>query len=118
MKRLLVASLALALTSCAGMGPVASTPPAPLGHTALDEKGINIALKSADALASAVDLLVATKALTPGTPKALTVKAGLLALKNGLVAASAAQRAGNATSYEEALRNAETALAAVKSALR
>jgi hypothetical protein len=118
MKRLLIASLALALTSCAGLGSIVSTPPAPLSHTSLDEKAINLALKSADAIATAVDLLVAVKQIVPGTPRALNVKRGLLALRDGLVAASAAQRAGNATSYEEALRNAEAALAAVQSALK
>jgi hypothetical protein len=118
MKRLIIASLALALASCTGLASIGSTPPAPLAHTSLDEKGINLALKSADAIATAVDLLVAAKAIVPGTPRALTVKRGLLALRGGLVAASAAQRAGNATSYDEAIRNAEAALAAVQSALK
>lgn len=117
MRKLMLALAALALSACAGFGSLPVAPPTPLAHTAIDEQAINIALKTADLVATLVDLAVASKGLTPGSPKALTVKTGLIALRDGLKAASAAQRAGNATTYREALKQASAAVDAVKSAL-
>lgn len=119
MRRLILTiAAALSLSGCAALGSLMTgQAPAPLAHTAVDEKGIVLALKSADTIATIVDSLVAAKVIVPGTPLALTIKHSLIALRDGLAAASAAQRAGNATSYAEAMSQASTALGALQAAL-
>lgn len=137
MKRILVAAfalLALPLAACNTTGNLTdpatagsvgavidstgATPPAPGAATTLDDKALIVALQSADAIATSVDALVAAKVLVPGTPRALTVQSALKRLRSFLATASAAQRAGSATSYADALRNAATAARDISSAVR
>ena len=93
-------------------------PPAPGAQTLIDDKALLVALQSTDTLATSVDALVAAGVLVPGSPRALAVRDGLIRLKAGLEAASAAQRAGEATTYETALREAATAAQDIARAIR
>ena len=91
--------------------------PAPLAKTLIDEKGVVIALQSADVIATGVDQLVAAGVIVPGSPRALTIKSGLIALRSFLIAASAAQQAGNADTYAEAMTEAAKAFREIAGAL-
>ena len=95
----------------------AKTPPL-LADTILDEQVVATLIDGADAVATAVDLTVAAGELVPGSPNALTVKAALIELRRWLPVAAAAQKAGNAASYREALRESAEAFLAIKSALK
>ena len=107
--------------SAGGVGAVldaaGAKAPAPLVVTLIDEKGVLIALESADVIATGVDQLVAAGFVVPGSPRALTIKAGLIALRSFLTAASAAQKAGNADTYAEAMTEAAKAFRSVAGAL-
>lgn len=136
--RILVAALALLampLAACSTMTPdlrdpatagsvgavidaTGATPPAPGTATLIDDKALVVALQSADTIATSVDTLVAAKVIVPGTPRALAVRSGLQRLRSFLTAASAAQRAGSATSYQQALRDAAIAVRDIASAIR
>lgn len=127
MKRLLslVCALALAipLTACGvtsgGLSdPASAGPAAPLAGTLLDEKAVAMAIDAADGIASGVDLMVAGGVLIPGSPSALSVKAALIELRRWLPVAAAAQKAGNAASYAEAMRESAKAFIQIKSALK
>jgi hypothetical protein len=112
------AILAVAGTAAAVADAMDVAPPASVTtRTTIDEKAIRIAFKTFDATLTVIDAFVATGQIVPGTPQALTLKRGVLATKDALNAASAAQRAGSATSYTAALVRAEQALTAVRSAL-
>jgi len=134
MKRLLMlACLALAMP-LAACGPSLTDPatagavgaaidatgaeaPAPLAGTITDERVVATLIDGADAIASGVDLMVASGVLVPGSSNALTVKAALIELRRWLPIAAATQKAGNAASYREALRESAEAFAAIKAAL-
>lgn len=137
MKRyIMLASLALAVMPIAACVPAAlSDPatagtvgaaidatgakaPAPLAGTLLDEKAVAMAIDAADGIASGVDLMVAGGVLIPGSPSALTVKVALIALRRWLPVAAAAQKAGNAASYAEAMRESAKAFLQIKTALK
>lgn len=92
--------------------------PAPLAGTLLDERAVAMAIDAADGIASGVDMMVAGGLLVPGTPTALTIKAGLVELRRWLPVAASAQKAGNAASYAEAMRESAKAFSAIKSALK
>lgn len=96
---------------------VGAKAPAPLVVTLIDEKSVLIALESADVIATGVDQLVAAGFVVPGSPRALTIKTGLIALRSFLTAASAAQKAGNADTYAEAMTEAAKAFRSVAGAL-
>jgi hypothetical protein len=121
------------LASCGLVGEVASAPPplsppasvsagpivtAPLRATQVDERAIRLAYDSAEVLLTAVDALVAVRAITPGSPQALAIARKLRRVKAALNAAQLAQRAGNATSYEAAIRDAQAAFGDAKAALQ
>jgi predicted small lipoprotein YifL len=129
-----LALLVLPLAACDTVGPLTSpsgasaagaaidatgaTAPAPLNATTIDDKALIVALQSADTIATSIDALVAAKVIVPGTPRALAVQSALKRLKSFLQAASAAQRAGSATSYARALGSAATAAKDIQSAIR
>jgi hypothetical protein len=92
--------------------------PAPLASTSIDEKAVVLAFEAADTVATQVDTLVATGLLVKGSPKALAVKSALGRLRSFLTSASAAQKAGNATTYRQALSDAATAMHDAATALR
>lgn len=93
-------------------------PPAPLAQTLVDDKALVLALQSAETIATTVDALVAAKVLVPGTPRALAVQSALKRLRGFLTAASAAQRAGNATTYRAALTDAAVAVQDITKLIR
>jgi hypothetical protein len=111
------ALLAVASSAATVADAIGEAPPATLSRTMIDEKAVRIAFQTFDASLSVIDGFVATGAIVRGSPTALTLKRGILATRDALKAASAAQRAGNATSYRAALSQAEQALAEVRSAL-
>ncbi len=93
-------------------------PPALGQATLVDDKALLVALEAADTLATSVDALVAARVLVPGSSRALAVRDGLVRLRQGLRAASAAQRAGSATTYAEALTLAASAAQEIARAIR
>lgn len=146
MKRFLLFAVALALSACSTLTPpasvagapaptrsdtilaVASTaatvadaigqaPPATLSRTTIDDKAIRLAFKTFDHALDVVDAFVASGAIVRNSPTALTIRRAILATQSALNAASAAQRAGSATTYSEALRQAQAALASLETAL-
>lgn len=132
MRRMMMlgAMLALGLAACAP-APAPSPAPAPhvhvttgpaitapLRNTNGDERMILVAYQTADAILGAVDLLVDTGKIKPGSPQALRVASALKTAKAALYAAALAQRAGNATNYRDAMDDAEAALAAAGTALK
>jgi hypothetical protein len=100
--------------------PTGSSGPAitPLGNTAIDDQLIRGAWLSYDFALDWVESKVKAGELVKGTPKALAVKAKVDAALMYLEMASAAQRAGNATSYMQALADVTAALAAARTAGR
>lgn len=85
-KILYAAALALSLPGCATL---TDTPTAPLAQTHIDEQALTAAYASFDVLLTAIDGLVATGYLKPGTDKALKVKALIQAAQDGLNTARA-----------------------------
>lgn len=96
----------------------ASTSVSPLANTTLDDKAIIVAFEALDAAATAADALVAAKAITPGSPRAVTIANGLDGARKWLNIASAAQRAGQADNYVTAIAQAAAAVAGVRAALK
>lgn len=118
MKKILLLT-ALAATTLAGCAPaIIGNAPAPLEQTTIDEKGLLAAFSAFDVALTAVDGLVATKVIVPGTPTALKIKGYLVIAQNGLNAAAAAQKAGSTTDYVKALNSAREALTLASAALK
>lgn len=113
MKKLLIVLSAFSLTSCAGFIDQVAPAPAPLAHTAVDEKTLIVALQTFDTVLTAVDRLVEAKVIVPGSPRAIQVADAIRDAKLAYQAASAAQRAGNSGSYLTALAQAQTAVARI-----
>lgn len=137
MKRLslmLGLAAAMIMTACtplsAGAGidpassPVATTPataPAvtePLRSTNIDERTLKLAFDGYDALLYAVDGLIAAKVIVPGSQRAFQVRSALIFARESLNTAAAAQRAGNATTYDAAIADARTAYERAKALLQ
>lgn len=138
MLRLFTAAIcALALASCGPTNPPASagsappptnilpdTPPArsaavtPLGNTSIDDGLIRFAFESYDAFRQSINALIAAGKIVPGTPRAQTIAKGMAEAQKWLPIASAAQQAGNATSYRDALAKASAAVALARAALK
>ncbi len=85
-KILYAAALALSLPGCATL---TDTPTAPLAQTHIDEQALTAAYASFDVLLTAIDGLVETGYLKPGTDKALKVKALIQTAQDGLNTARA-----------------------------
>lgn len=119
MKRMIL-PLLLALSACTVAPPTTPGTVAvtPLGNTAIDDRGIRLAFLTFDALLDVVDAFKATGNLTAGTPRALAISDAIIRVKHGLTAASAAQKAGNATSYAAAFSEAQTAILEIRTALK
>jgi len=119
MKRFFIAAVALALSACtAGLPPPATTPPAPFEETAIDEKALITTFSAYDVALTAVDGLVASGRIVPGSPFALKVKGYLVRALSGLNAAKAARDAGSSGNYLAALDSAQEALTLASAALR
>jgi hypothetical protein len=122
MRRLLALALPLALmvAGCAlpsfSLGAPGAAPPAPLAGTVIDDQAVNFALESFDASLTLVDAAIDAGKIKPGTPEAKTIAAKIRQVDHLLAVASAAQKAGQATSYAEAFREARSALAELKAA--
>lgn len=146
MRRLLlcaIACLAVACTPMSGIAPLGAAPPSradtieqvavvaadaadalavapPAELTAkvtIDDKAVRIAFLSFDAALTVIDAFVATGAIERNSPTAIRIRDGIRLTQRSLNAASAAQRAGQAASYREALVQAQLALAGITSAL-
>lgn len=117
MKRLCIVMMALALAACAADPAGFDKPPAPLEQTVIDEKGLIAAFSAFDLTLTAVDTLVATGVIVPGSPKAIEIKAYLTRAKAALNAADAARKAGSSSSYSAALNNARSAISLANKAL-
>jgi hypothetical protein len=92
--------------------------PAPLQASAIDEKGLIAAFSAFDVALTAVDGLVAARVIVPGSPRAIEVKGYLQRAQSALNAADAARKAGSATTYVAALKNAQAALVLATAALK
>jgi hypothetical protein len=118
MRRLMLCAALACMSLTGGCMAEALEAPAPLAGMVLDDQAVAYAFETADAVTSLVDARIAQGKLVPGTPKAKTVAGYLRTLKAAVNAASAAQRAGSASSYREAFSNAKIALAAIRAAVR
>ena len=112
------AIIAVASTAATVADAIGAAPPATLTRTTIDDKALHVAFATFDTALTIVDGFVASGVITPSSPQALRIKRAILATTDALIAASAAQRAGSATTYTVALRNAETALDSLRAALK
>lgn len=133
MKRLFIAALALALSACGASTETAvnsaatvaagsadalgAKPPVILAGTAVDEKAAIALLSGYDAFLFVVDTLDAAGALPPTSPKVQALANAIDTTTGWLRVALAAQKAGNATSYTEALSHAKAAYAEAQQTL-
>ena len=140
MRRALIALLALPLAACATMQPPAAprgeaiaastdataavldaigqAPPPTLARTTIDDKAIRVAFMAFDKALTVIDAFLDSGYLKPGSPSALRIRRGVLATQAALNAASAAQRAGSATTYTDALEKARLALTDIQLVLQ
>lgn len=107
MKKLLIA-IALATAGCTSIAPITS---APLMQTTVDEKALILSLQTFDTVLTAVDQLIAAGVIKPGSRRAVQIADVIAKAKVAFNAASAAQRAGNATNYISAIADAQQAVA-------
>jgi hypothetical protein len=112
--RALVIAVSLALSACTpfNLGGLAQAP-APLASTAIDEKGLILALQTFDTVLTGVDRLVAAGVIKPRSPRAIQIADVIETAKTAYQAASAAQRAGNSSSYYVAIGQAQAAVAQI-----
>jgi hypothetical protein len=112
-KKILIA-LALVstpLSACAGFNPFVS--PAPLTHSAVDEKTLIVALQTFDTLLTAVDKLIEVGVIKPGSPRAVQIADAIAKAKQAFQAADAARKAGSSQSYVAAFSDAQSAVAQI-----
>jgi len=114
MKKIFIA-LSLALASCT-TNPFAA--PAPCSVSAVDEKGLVLALETFDTTLTAVDRLIAAKVIVPGSPRAIQIADAISAAKTAYQAASAAQKVCNTTSYLTAIGQAQIAVARINQLIK
>lgn len=88
------------------------------GRTTIDERFVRGAFLSLNAAANAIEVLFDLGRFERNGAVAKRLRTGLLDTKRWLQVASAAQRAGQAASYREAVERARTAFAGVQSALK
>jgi hypothetical protein len=138
MKRILIAALALALCACTTLGQlgtgspldaalntaagaadaIGAKPPAPLGSTVIDEQGVTLAWEGFKAALDGINALRRAGVIKDGSPRAVKLADAIDLTTAALTAASAAQRASNATSYRAALADAKAALLGVRDILK
>lgn len=110
MKKLFLA-LSITLASCSSFPGIGTQ--APLAATTIDEKGLILALETFDTVLTGVDRLIAAGVIVPGSPTAIKIADAIAKAKVALQAASAAQRAGNASGYVSAINDAKVAIASI-----
>ncbi|WP_447727290.1 hypothetical protein [Sphingomonas koreensis] len=88
------------------------------GKTTIDERLVRGAFLSLNAAANAIEIAFDLGAFERNSAVAKRMRTGLLETKRWLQTASAAQRAGQAASYREAVERARIAFAGVQSALK
>lgn len=110
MRKLLIAC-SIVLAGCTPTLTSVTTAPAPLAATAIDEKGLILALQTFDTVLTAVDKLIAARVIVPGSARAIAIADTIAKAKVAFQAASAAQRAGNTASYITAITQAKAAVA-------
>jgi hypothetical protein len=117
-KMFLLAAVAMSvpLASCGTVLPVAMSP-APLQHTVIDDRAVQYAFYSYDALLSLTDVAIDAGKLPRNSAQALKVRTYLVQLKYWLNAANSAQKAGSLTAYNEAFAEATKAMALAKTAI-
>lgn len=115
MKRLILAAC-LALPACTP-GSIVSAP-APLAQTAIDEKGLTLVWTGFNAALDGINILRRTGVIKDGSPTARGLADLIDKTTLALTAASAAQRAGNATSYIAAMSDAQAALTGIRGLLK
>lgn len=113
MRKLLFLAPLLALTGCAGMVPaMTGAPPAPVQNAAqIARAPIDLALHLFDGALYAFDLAMDLKRPAAGSPEAKRIAALGRRVLAALSVADAAQKAGSASTYDEAFRNASAAYA-------
>lgn len=120
MKKLILVA-ALALSACTlpsfSLGG-ATTAPAPLAATTIDDTALSAAWKAFDAVLDAIDLWKAAKPSVKGTPQAIAVADAIDKTTHFLTAAEAAAAAGSTKDYLVALANAKQALIELHLALK
>lgn len=101
LKSLILAPLAALLAGCAALPlllggmtgqpapQAAQTASAPLARTTWDESAYRTALATANTTRLTINALIAAHQITPGSPKALRIRGGLIALRDSLRAARA-----------------------------
>lgn len=125
MKRLVVVLAASASLLVAGCGlpelagRFAGPPPtaAALNATSIDEAGIDLIRDLFDVGLFGVDALTDAGKIKVGTPQAHSIARLIRQIAGFLGAADAAQKAGSATNYNEALKNARSALKQFQAAI-
>lgn len=100
-----------------GLGVPPPSEVSPGANTLIDDKAIVTAFQALDLAASAADTILAVKPSFAGSPAALKLAAALDTARHALNAASAAQRAQQATSYVIAMQDAQAAIASAKAAI-
>jgi hypothetical protein len=118
----IAAALACAamLSGCAGvLGALAGPPPtaAPLAATSIDEAGIDLVRDLFDVSLFGIDALIDSGRIQVGSPEARSLARVIRQISGFLGAADAAQKAGQATTYNESLRNARQALGQLRRAI-
>ena len=94
-----------------------AAPPATLEHTAIDDRFVAAIFVSLDGTRSAVDVLLDSGVVRPGTAYALEIRKWLRVLQQAANGASSAQKLGDPGSYAAALTDAREAAAALRGAI-
>lgn len=119
MKRFLPLLAALSLSACTlPTLSLGTQSPAPLAHTTVDDKALDVAWKSFDLALDGIAALRDAGAIKKGTPKAISVANGIDAVSGFLTAAESAAAAGSTTDYGIALANAKSAITQLRAALK
>jgi hypothetical protein len=101
-----------------GGGPVAELPGAAPVCAALKSDKFDLVLRSYGAVADAINLLIDTKVVVPGSARALAIANANDKALTALSTAEHARAACNAASYTAALAELSAALTEVRAALR
>lgn len=123
MRRIAIAVLAALSLSACGLVPlitgIQTAPPtsSALASTSIDESAIDFARDSFDAALFGVDALMDMGKIKPGSPEARNLAKLIRQIAGFLGAADSAQKAGQASTYNEAFRNAKAALAQFRTAI-